>query len=89
MLANMTGTKWCSVLVAASKRSKDAAGKAAAVGGAACRQQFMGHFSAEPALIIAVPVPAVETCCSPAFKSWQWRAGCAAGWTSVWAIGMR
>jgi hypothetical protein len=44
-LLNMTATECILNSVVQSKGRLEAVGKAAAVGGADCKQQFMGHFS--------------------------------------------
>ena len=54
-LLNMIATECILKSVVCSKGRADAMGKAAAGGGADCKQQFMGHFSELPDETIVAP----------------------------------
>ena len=72
-------------LAAKSKGRADAVGKAAALGGADCKQQFMGHFSEFAVGATIFPASPPFAC---SVIPWQW-CSCAGVAVAASAIGMR
>ena len=70
-LLNMTATECILKSVMWSKGRAEVMGKAAAVGGADCKQQFMGHFSELPVEVIAAPFSSPGAFACSAIIPWQ------------------
>jgi hypothetical protein len=84
-LLNVTATECILNSAAKSKGRADAVGKAAALGGADCKQQFMGHFSEFAVGATIFPASPPFAC---SVIPWQW-CSCAGVAVAASAIGMR